>query len=313
MPSDDELTHHGSRRPPRAGRRRGRRRLLLVLVAAIVVSGSTYAIARSLRSDETRAASPAGVTVTTAGGRQSDVGETCRAPIDPDEPLRLWIGGDSLAGSLGPALGELTGGSGVVQPVVDARDASGLLSPNFVDWPKRGAEDMLTYDPEVTVFIIGTNDAKNLPRSAVRDPRWRAQYAAAVDRMLGVLGGQGRTVYWVGAPVMSDAGFSERVRGVNEVFREVAAKRPALTYVDAFSVFSGRDGAFTSTLPNGDGRATRVRAQDGIHFTPAGGELLARTVLEHLDPSCRITAQAVDGEVKRTIEAKGSSPLGGTR
>jgi uncharacterized protein len=313
MPSDDELTPKGSRPPQRARRRRGRRRLLLVLTVAIVLSGGAYAIAGPLRPDEKRAASPTDVTTPAVGGGPTGVDGRCRAPLNPVDPLRLWIGGDSLAGSLGPSLGELTGQSGVVQPVVDSRVSSGLLSPNFVDWPKRGAEDMFTYNPEVTVFIIGANDAKNQAKGAERDPQWRTQYAAAVEKMLDVLVGHGRTVYWVGAPIMSDAAFSERVKGVNEVFQEVAAKHSEVTYVDSFAVFSGPDGKFTSMLPSLDGKATRVRAQDGIHFTPEGGDLLARTVLEGLDPQCKITQQAVEGVIKRTIEAKGSSSVAGTR
>lgn len=314
MPSDDELTPQASPPPQRARRRGGwHRRLLLVIAIAIVVSGSAYAIAGPLRPDDKRAVPPTDATNPAGLAEPPGVVQACRSPLDPLDPLRLWIGGDSLAGSLGPSLGELTGNTGVVQPVVDSRVSSGLSSPNFVDWPKRGVEDMVTYNPEVTVFIIGANDAENLPKSAERDPQWRTQYAAAVEKMLGVLGGPGRIVYWVGAPIMSDAAFSERVTGVNEVFQEVAAKHSEVTYIDAFEVFSGPDGKFTSTLPSADGNVTRVRAQDGIHFTPEGGDLLARTVLERLDSQCEIMQQAVRGVVKRTIEAKGSSSVAGTR
>ena len=239
--------------------------------------------------------------------------QPCRSPLNPDDPLRLWIGGDSLAGSLGPSLGDLTGKSGVVQPVFDARVSSGLLSRNFLDWPEHGREDMALYDPEVTVFIIGANDAKNIARGSERDPRWRAEYAALVEEMLTVLRGDGRPVYWVGAPVMADAQYSERVQGVNDVFREVAAKHPDVTYVDAYSLFSGPNGSFASMLPLPGGGTVRVRGADGIHFTPEGGDLLAHRVFDQLDPACKITQQAVDGVTKPTVEAKGSTSVPGTR
>ena len=121
-----------------------------------------------------------------------------------------------------------------MQPVFDSRVSSGLLSPGFVNWPQHGADDMSLYNPEVTVFIVGANDAKNLPDGATRDPGWRAQYSALVEEMLTVIGGNGRAVYWVGAPVMADAAYSERVQGVNDVFREVAAKHADVTYIDAY-------------------------------------------------------------------------------
>lgn len=239
--------------------------------------------------------------------------QPCRSPLNPADPLRLWIGGDSLAGSLGPSLGDLTGKSGVVQPVFDARVSSGLLSRNFLDWPEHGREDMALYEPEVTVFIIGANDAKNIARGSERDPRWRAEYAALVEEMLTVLRGDGRSVYWVGAPVMADAQYSERVQGVNDVFREVAAKHPDVTYVDAYSLFSGPNGSFASMLPLPGGGTVRVRGADGIHFTPEGGDLLAHRVFDQLDPACKITQQAVEGVAKPTLEAKGSTSVPGTR
>ena len=55
------------------------------------------------------------------------------------QPLRLWIGGDSLAGALGPALGELAGATGVVDDHVDYKVSSGL-DHGVRDWPEHAAE-----------------------------------------------------------------------------------------------------------------------------------------------------------------------------
>ncbi|HKF89847.1 MAG TPA: GDSL-type esterase/lipase family protein [Acidimicrobiia bacterium] len=254
MPSDDDATPNGSRRAQRArGRHIWHRSLTAGVAVALLAAGTAFAVTGPLQSDDGHSTSRSdSVTGVPASGAAA--GNTCRAPLDPGDPLRLWIGGDSLAGSLGPSLGELAGKTGVVQPVLDSRVSSGLLSPDFVNWPKRGGEDMFTYNPEVTVFIVGANDAKNLAEGATRDPKWRTQYSALVEEMLAVLGGNGRAVYWIGAPVMADAAYSERVKGVNEVFQEVAAKHPDVTYVDAYSVFSTPDGAFASMLPVPGGR-----------------------------------------------------------
>jgi uncharacterized protein len=314
MPSDDDTTPNASRREQRSRRRRIWRRSLIVgLVVALLAAGTAYAVTGPLQDDDRgghRASRPGPTSIPVAG---TAAAQTCRAPLNPDDPLRLWIGGDSLAGSLGPSLGRRTGNSGVVQPVFDSRPSSGLLSPDFVNWPQHGADDMALYKPEVTVFIVGANDARNLPEGATSDPRWRAQYSALVEEMLTIIGGNGRAVYWVGAPVMADAAYSERVQGVDDVFREVAAKHSDVTYIDAYSLFSAPDGTFASMLPVRGGKVVRVRAADGIHLTPEGGDLLAETVFERLDPACRITQQAVPGEVKTTIEAPGSSSVPGSR
>ena len=312
MPPEGSTPNEWRRLQRMRRRRSWRRRAVLGIGAALLAIGTAYAVTGPLRpGDDTAArtqATDAPPGIVASGGEQS-----CRAPLSPLEPLRLWIGGDSLAGSLGPSLGELAGKSGIVQPVVDARASSGLLSPDFFDWPKKGTEDMFTFNPEVAVFIIGTNDAKNLSRGDAQDPRWQAKYSALVEQMLKVLAGNGRAVYWVGAPVMSDAAFSERVKAVNAVFRDVAARYPKVTYVDAFSIFSGPDGTYAPALPSSEGRVVRVRARDGIHFTAEGGNLLAKTVFDQLDPQCKIMQQAVEGVTKPIIEVKGSSSVPGTR
>jgi uncharacterized protein len=315
MPSDVDTAPNGSRRTQRARRRRiWHRSLVLGAVAALLVAGAAFAATGPLRDDiDGRTESRAVTTSAPAAASESDPEHPCRSPLSPADPLRLWIGGDSLAGSLGPSLGELTGKSGVVQPVLDARESSGLLSPEFVNWPKRGGEDMITYNPEVAVFIVGANDAKTLQDGGERDRDWRTRYSARVEEMLTLLGGNGRVVYWVGAPVMADSAYSERVKAVNEVFRDVAARHPGVVYVDAYAVFSTQDGTYAPTLPVPGGKISRVRSTDGIHFTPEGGDLLAKTVFDRLDPACRVTQQAVEGLMKPTIEAKGSSSVPGTR
>ena len=102
---------------------------------------------------------PATVTTTVDGKR-------CRT-LSTTDPLRLWVGGDSLAGSLGPALGTITGATGVVQPYFDSRVSSGLADPGFFDWPDHATTEMARLDPEVVVFIIGTNDSDRGERRRV--------------------------------------------------------------------------------------------------------------------------------------------------
>ena len=52
---------------------------------------------------------------------------------------------------------------------------------------------MARLNPEVVVFIIGTNDW-----TAVSGD-WKDAYTAKVDSMMKTLIGPGRTVYWLGA------------------------------------------------------------------------------------------------------------------
>ncbi len=244
----------------------------------------------------------------------------CRTGLTPDSPLRLWIGGDSLAGSLGPSLGEQTAATGVVQPVYDSRVSSGLSSPEFFDWPSHATQEMARLNPEVVVFIVGANDwttPRATPLDASGEPEWKAQYAGQVEAMLDILEGadtlaQPRSVSWVGAPTLQDRRKDAGVREVNAIAQAVVARHPHATYIDAHQLFASPDGAYTATLAGPNGTSVRVRTPDGVHLTPEGGDLLGVAVYGPLDAECRLGAQAVPGVVKPVLQTKGSTQVPGT-
>ncbi len=240
--------------------------------------------------------------------RLPETASPCRA-LSVDKPLRLWIAGDSLAGSLGPALGKLTGDTGVVQPYVDSRVSSGLGNPSFFDWPKQATAEMARLDPEIAVFIIGTNDY-TFPTArldAAGQPAWKADYASRVEAMLSIMIGSGRPVIWAGAPTLRDPRLDEGARQVNEVAKEVVARHKEAVYLDTYALFAGPDGKFARTLPDPAGRTQVMRTDDGIHLTVAGGDHLARAAFEIIDSRCRVTDQAVPNAAKRTIVTPGSA------
>jgi hypothetical protein len=286
--------------------------VLVASVAAFVVTGPLASGDDEPTSDRAGIARPPVIpTIDSATGGAAPA--ECRTPLTPDDPLRLWIGGDSLAGSLGPSLGAMTGATGVVQPTFHSKVSSGLESKDFYDWPQHAPEDLVKYDPEVAVFWIGTNDAKAAPQDVADDDAWRDDYTVRVEEMLQTLIGDGRTVYWVGAPVVKEKSFAERVKVVNEVAAAVVAKHPEAHYVDAFTLFSDPDGGYAATLPDTDGKSVQVRAGDGVHLTPDGGDVIGHALYEHLESRCDLEEQAVPGEAKETVEVRSGSQTSGTR
>ena len=227
----------------------------------------------------------------------------CRA-LTTTDPLRLWIGGDSLAGSLGPSLGAIAGGTGVVQPYFDSRVSSGLSNPGFFNWPDHATNELADLAPEIVVFIIGANDW-----SSVSGDAWKADYTQRVDAMMNTLIGSGRTVYWVGSPTLKDEKMDAAVVEVNAIAQEVAKRHSEVQYVDAYKLFSGTDGKFAAELPDGNGDVVTMRAGDGVHLTMNGADYLARTVYKLVDAQCAVTAQKVAGVTKKTIESEGSTQV----
>lgn len=296
----------------RRRRRRSQRRVvgavaiaLVGILAALVLTDSIH-----LPSSDgpTRASGVAAVSPPTAATRKptKEPEVECRT-LTSDDPLRLWIAGDSLAGSLGPSLGLLTAETGVVQPQYDSRVSSGLLNTSFFNWPRHATEEIADLDPEAIVYVIGTNDA------VVYTEAQAAKYAQLTEDMMRLLVGTGRHVYWVNPPVMKDEDFEADAQRVGAIQQEVSRKFKRVTYVDAHALFSDPDGEYTSYIvdPATQKRVT-MRAGDGVHFSPAGADYLADAVFPLLDHDWCISRQADPTQPKRVIESRGSTQVAGT-
>ena len=303
-------------------RKKNQRKIIFVTTGFLVVGLGiiTAGLLSTENSSSSEKAKPSRRTTTTTSSSNEIIGTQCRQPLTPTSPLRLWVGGDSLAGSLGPALGQQTANTGIVQPTYDSRISSGLGNPEFFNWPKQAAEEIARVNPEVVVFIIGTNDyslVRATPTDASGSPAWKVQYVEKVEELIKIFETAGRPtkprkIYWVGGPTIKEKRINTRVVEVNAVAKEVVAKHPDVTFIDTYTLFSSSTGGYVDTVNIENGKSTRVRTGDGVHFTPNGGDFLGRAVYSEIDRLCRINAQAVAGQPKTVLRTPGSTQIPGT-
>ncbi len=220
-----------------------------------------------------------------------------RAPT-ADDPLRLWVGGDSMAQVFGPALADAAQSTGLVEPSVHYEMASGLTRPDYYDWPAALRSDVAAGDPEVLVVVFGVNDGQGIvladgtPIPEVTDPRWSTEYRRRVAEVMDDLRADDRLVLWVLLPPMSDADYGARMAVVTEAVAAEAASRPWIVTVDAGASLADASGAFADTLPDAGGNPVDVRLDDGIHLTEIGAERLAGQVMELLGTQVDLTDSA---------------------
>lgn len=202
---------------------------------------------------------------------------------------RLWVGGDSLAAYLCENLVPDARAKGVAFADQQWTISSGLSRPDFFDWLATLQKAVDTDHPNVMVFMAGANDAQGLTTPSGQavsvtpfDETWTAEYTKRVDQAMDILGGNGRLAIWVGMPVMQSPSFDANMQKLNAIDKAEAAKHPRVIYVDP-NVVLAPGGAFSLDLPGPDGTPVRVRAEDGVHLTSAGGELLAQHVLKTLE------------------------------
>lgn len=300
--------------PRGAARRTRRRRMRQIATAVASVLGLALIITTVVVVTGAVELPGAGSTVQ-ASNRPPDSTTTTVPPVKAlrhrrlttDAPLRLWIAGDSLAGSIGPSLGELTADTGVVAPQYDSRVSSGLLTPDFFDWPEHAADQLTELDPEAVVFVIGTNDAN------VWDSDLAADYRVRTEAMMRALvGKQHRTVYWVGPPVAKDSDLEDGVKAVAAIARAAASKVKGVTYVDAHALFDDENGDYQQSFDNELGQRQVMRAGDGVHFSVNGADYISRAIFELLDHDWDIGTQADPTKPQPVRETKGSTQVPGT-
>jgi len=204
-----------------------------------------------------------------------------RTPSD-DEPLRLYLTGDSFLADVSRGLSAVVGKDERWEPTTDAKPGTGLSRPEVISWPAR-IKARVPSDVEVLVLGFGGNDAQDLlaDRRQVKlaEPEWEAEYQARIGRVLDAAAQPGRTIVWIGMPVATAKNIEKGRPAMTRAARAELAKRPGTLFLDSAGLLAGADGGYTDGLTI-DGEPKRVRAADGFHLTPAGASLLGRSLVE---------------------------------
>jgi uncharacterized protein len=216
------------------------------------------------------------------------------------DPAELYVAGDSDAGTFGPYLDKLMKQTGVVATTLDYKVSSGLSRPDFFDWPAYFAQRIPAVNPDIVVVTFGGNDAQGLrnldktwavqhaPGSGGDDTDWRAEYGKRVGAAMDYLGGDNRTLIWVGIPNDDNPDVTARLQVQNEVVMSEAAKRSKVVFIDTWKRFSGLSGGFATDVQDPrDGVFKPVRREDGFHLNTTGAEILALDIAEAIRAELR--------------------------
>jgi hypothetical protein len=206
-------------------------------------------------------------------GLPARTADTPRRVPSAADPLRVYVGGDSMARELGDGLARVAPVdlSAVEQ---DYRVSTGLSRPDFFDWPGRLAQVIVEHHPDVFVVVFGTNDAQNLETASgvlsTGTQAWLAEYRARVARVMDLLHQPGTTTVWVGMPVMRSSAFDADMAALDTIYAEEASGRPWISYVDSRALFASPSGGYADRVANAEGEVVSLRQEDGVHWSTEG-------------------------------------------
>jgi uncharacterized protein len=271
-----------TRRDPRRRRRQLARRRLLVLIALVLVVAAIVAavvVSRGGSEGKAGAATPgkaAGVSTSPSPRPSTPPPKVWVA--SKSSPVRVWVGGDSMAGELGWSLGPPLEKTRAFKPTLYYKESSGICRWDFFDWGKQMETVMRTAKPDAVVMMMGTNDTQSVWDDGVwiayGTAKWKTAYEKRVsDMMETMLDGGARRVYWVGMPMMQESWRNSRMKLINKLIQNAAAENPGVRYVDAWALFVDSNGDYVASW----------RLADGVHFTVEGQQRLAKAVLKDIE------------------------------
>jgi len=200
--------------------------------------------------------------------------------------------GDSLGEDLGFGLQDVLAGNASVRLVQAAKGNSGLVQPQYYDWPRHLRELLAQYQPAAVVVFLGANDVQDFYQDGALlrfgTPAWEAAYRERVANIMQEATDAGSKVLWVGMPIMRSATFSSSMQRLNDIYEEEAASHEGVTFFSSWQVMASPSGGYAATTPGPDGRSIVLRTPDGIHIAfgtgGRGAEVLGHAVVNALMP-----------------------------
>jgi len=219
----------------------------------------------------------------------------------PKRPLRLWIAGDSLAIVPGYSILQAAAANRAVKPVagVDGRVATGLTRPDVFNWYEHVREQLRVQKARAVVLSFGGNDTnpymtgvpENRSVGEFGSASWILEYRRRIGLIFDLVARAGGHTVWIGLPQVRDDDMTLKFDVLNAAVSAEAKERPrTVTYIDTYLDFAGADGLYAQYLDRPDGRKLKARSDDGVHFEPAGGDIIAAKVMSTLERVWDITS-----------------------
>ena len=195
---------------------------------------------------------------------------------------RVLVVGDSQAQGLAGGLQRQLRGDSSCRVIDRSRIATGLCSPSRFNWPAAAPGVGEAERGAIAVVMFGANDRPPVHLHGHVDDKLAASFAASYGAYVrAICEGLKRScaaVIWVGHPIVRDPVYAEDMAMLNRLYAAQSMAAGA-DWFPCWALFVDTDGNYAPYGKGIDGQTTRLRADDGVHLTGAGYDVLARALL----------------------------------
>jgi hypothetical protein len=160
---------------------------------------------------------------------------------------------------------------------------TGICQKSQADWQADIDQATDGRHPDVAIVMLGTNDRLALRNEAgkalpFKSEGWRRLYGDRLGQILKSLAAAKVPVIWLGLPIVRDADYAGDLQVLNGLYEQAAGDAHA-EYLPLWDAVVDEKGEYAAYGPGLDGQTKRMRQDDGIHFTPAGYDLIVANKL----------------------------------
>jgi len=215
----------------------------------------------------------------------------------PAEPMKIWVGGDSITQTFGTSFQRITQSTGIFTPTLDYHVSTGLSRPDYFNWPEHLVKNVLPANPAILVIMFGANDGQNMVDANNKvlerySEPWMTEYRRRVAATMDLLKSPDnqRITIWCGPPPMGPGTKTHGMDQLNYIYWSEAQTRPWIQYFDTWPFFSDSNGVFAANLPNADGVVRGMRQKDNVHLSTVGGDRLSWAVIDRIGKLVNLSA-----------------------
>ncbi|HID99535.1 MAG TPA: DUF459 domain-containing protein [Thiotrichaceae bacterium] len=217
--------------------------------------------------------------------KREQIKTTLQAALD-DKAANLTIAiiGDSQAYGIWAAIYRELRQNKDFTVIRETRTASGLAA---LDWRDKVKGLLDKQRVHIALIVMGANDGqvlirKGKPRLAYKSPSWKTAYVQRVKNLMGLLEDRNILTFWIGLPAVRRESMKEQVTMLNGFYEKTAASFAAVRFLPIWHLTVNEGGKYSAYGLDVTGRKRLLRANDGVHFTTKGYDVLTRYILESL-------------------------------
>lgn len=207
---------------------------------------------------------------------------------------KILVVGDSLGNNLSRGMKNQLKKSKTITLISKSKGSTGLSNSWFYNWPKEIKPMLSQNKPNLVVVMLGANDLQSFKVNgkllSVGTVAWKNQYKEYIKQIGKLATDSGSYVLWVGMPVMKTFNGGNYARGMetlNSLYEVASPTVAGVSFVNVWDYFADSKGRYRESV-RVNGKMTKVRGGDGIHFSTAGQDVLASYVVEQMSEILKV-------------------------